>query len=58
LQESPLFKKVYGALIGSAIGDAMGGHVEMLPFEVFIWRLIELDTKESLKKNLILFVHL
>jgi len=33
LQESPLFKRVYGALIGSAIGDAMGGPVEMLPFE-------------------------
>jgi len=33
LQESPLFKRVYGALIGSAIGDAMGGSVEMLPFE-------------------------
>ena len=33
MQESPLFEKVYGALIGSAIGDAMGGPVEMLSFE-------------------------
>lgn len=52
MQESPLFKRVYGALIGSAIGDAMGGPVEMLPFEVCIWRPIELDTKESLRKSL------
>ncbi len=28
LEESPLFKKVYGCLLGGAIGDALGGPVE------------------------------
>lgn len=30
VDEAPLFKHVYGGLIASAIGDAMGGPVEML----------------------------
>ncbi|MBI9009950.1 MAG: ADP-ribosylglycohydrolase family protein [Tenericutes bacterium] len=29
VKKTQLFKKIYGALIGSAIGDAMGGPVEM-----------------------------
>lgn len=31
-KDSPLFKKVYGSLIGGAIGDAMGGPVESLHY--------------------------
>lgn len=38
MNESKLFKKVYGALIGSAIGDAMGG-----PVEGFDYQRIEKD---------------
>ncbi len=33
MENTKLFKKVYGALIGSAIGDAMGGPVEGLTYE-------------------------
>ncbi len=33
MENTKLFKKAYGALIGSAIGDAMGGPVEGLTYE-------------------------
>lgn len=33
MKNSILFNKIYGALIGSAIGDAMGGPIESLPYE-------------------------
>ncbi len=32
-QQTPLFKKIYGALIGAAIGDAMGGPVEFWDYQ-------------------------
>ena len=37
-KSSILFKKVYGCLIGGAIGDALGGPVEGMHYE-FIRRL-------------------
>lgn len=36
MSKSTLYKKVYGALIGAAIGDAMGGPVEMYHYKKII----------------------
>ncbi len=44
VNNTKLFKKIYGALIGSAIGDVMGGPVEGLTFEKIKERYDVVDT--------------